>query len=97
MDKKTSPEEFLGDIYIPFDCEFLLVQRSAEGSAIFVTETYRITYNSALQTSRVARFTPGIGLSWSSAPFFVRRKDLQGLAIKAAVIPYVCITYIALT
>jgi hypothetical protein len=93
MDKSVLLEDFLLDVYIPLDCEFLVIQRSVQVPATYVTETYRITHNSSLQTFCVARFTPGTGFSWSSLPFSVRRKDLQGLAIKATVIPYVCIAH----
>jgi hypothetical protein len=89
MDKSTILEEFLVDVYVPFDCEFLMVQRSAETPVVFVTEVYRVLYTSSLQTFRVAHFTPGIAFAWTSVPFFVRRQDLQGIAIRGAVIPYV--------
>jgi hypothetical protein len=89
MGESTLLEEFVVDIHLPFDCEFLVVQRSAETPVISLTETYHVLYNSSLQTSCVANFTPGIGFSWSSLSFFARRKDLQGITIKGAVIPYV--------
>jgi hypothetical protein len=89
MDKSTSIEEFFTDIYVPFDSEFLVVQWSAESAQVSLNELYHVLYTRPLQTFCVANWTYSGGFSWSSVPLFARRKDLQGIAIKGAVIPYV--------
>lgn len=89
MDSSTSVEEFFAGIHIPFDSEFLVAQWSAQRVQLSLTELYRVHYASPLQTFCIGNWTYNGGLSWSSVPFFTRRKDLKGIAIKAAVIPYV--------
>jgi hypothetical protein len=94
MDKNTSLEEFFVNIYIPFDCEFLVAQWSAETLKVSVTEIYHLVHTRPLQTFSIANWTSGDGFSWSSVPLFTRRKNLQGITIKGAVISYVRISYV---
>jgi hypothetical protein len=92
VDKNTSVEEFFAGIYVPFDSEVLVAQWSAGRLQLALTELYHVLYTRPLLTSRVANWTSGGGLSWSSVSLFARRKDLQGIAIKVAVIPHVRIS-----
>jgi hypothetical protein len=80
-----SVKNFLGDIHIPFDCEFLVAQRSAgEGEAeTSVTEVYHVQPTLPLRECRVAKWNAGSGITWFITPTSRRRTDLQGITIKA--------------
>jgi hypothetical protein len=93
MQKRIPLEELFANIYIPFDCEFIVAQWSVTNTEVSLTEIYRVLYNIPLQTFRTANWTSTGGFSWSTAPFVLRRGNLQGISIKAAVVPYVCISY----
>jgi hypothetical protein len=95
MNDSTSLEEFFANIYIPFDCEFVVAQWSVTTLQLSLTELYRVVYDRPLQTFRIANWTYRRGFSWSSAPFFARRRNLQGITIKGAAIPYVRIACIS--
>jgi hypothetical protein len=94
MDKSVSVEEFFANIYVPFDTEFFVAQWDDESAQVFLTELYHILYTRQMQTVRVANWTYSRGFSWSSLPLFARRKDMQGIVLKAALIPHVCNSYV---
>jgi hypothetical protein len=94
VNESTSLEKLFANIYIPFDCEFLVAQWSVTSLELSLTELYRVFYNRPLQTFRVANWTSRGGFSWSSVPFFSRR-NLQGITIKGAAIPYVRISFVS--
>jgi hypothetical protein len=87
IDPVTSLEEFFIDIHIPFDCEFLVAEKSnAAGEGVMsLTEIYRVQPTQLLQTYRLGNWSSATGLTWSTVPFNQRRGDLQGVTIKAAV------------
>jgi hypothetical protein len=89
LDFATTLEDFMADIYIPLDCEFVVAQRSGrkgrEGE-VSLTEVYKLRPSRELQTNPVAEWTPEEGLAWSDVPFFERRSGLQGLSLKSAMI-----------
>ncbi|XP_069696128.1 probable glutamate receptor [Periplaneta americana] len=87
MDSTTLLKEFFDKLFIPFDCDFLVAQRCGDTTEVSLTEVYHIHNIRPLQTFRVAKWSPR-EMSWSSETFHERRGSLQGVSIKAAVIPY---------
>jgi hypothetical protein len=79
--------KFLTGTHIPFDCEFLVAQRSAgedENVEVYLTEVYHIHPRLSLQEHRVANWTHVSGIVWFIGPINHRRRNLQGITIKAA-------------
>jgi hypothetical protein len=75
------PDEFFLGIYIPFDCEFLVVQRAGD-TTVILTEVYRVNSTYPLQTYPFGTWTSHGGLSWPNISFYQRRDNLQGLVLK---------------
>lgn len=84
-------DKFFAHIYMPIDCEFLVVQRSfgtdEEGVEFKITEVYHVHPSRALQIHRVGNWSSVNGLTWTNNPFYYRRRDLQGIVLKGAFIP----------
>jgi hypothetical protein len=81
--------DFLEDLYIPFDCDFLVAQ-GVTGMAtadleVLLLEVYHIEANSRLQANRVGIWKYDHSLTWSSIPYFKRRGNLRGITLRAAV------------
>ncbi|KAJ9598771.1 hypothetical protein L9F63_026692, partial [Diploptera punctata] len=81
----TSISQFYSDIYIPYDCEFLIAQLSNQ-KIVTLSEVYRVHSTSELNVLPVANWNPISQLNWTANEFNERRQDLRGLVIKAAVI-----------
>jgi hypothetical protein len=97
LDSMTSLEDFVSDVYIPLDCEFLVAQRSngtEDGDLeVSLTEVYNVHPTRRLQINPVARWISNCGITWSEVSFLERRADLQGISLKAAVFNDVCNKY----
>jgi hypothetical protein len=78
-------EEYLNGTYIPLDCQYILAQPTEKGAVIF-TEVYHIGRNHRLQKLKLGEWDPERGPSWTNMSFYMRRRDLQGVTINAAVI-----------
>jgi hypothetical protein len=78
-------DESLKGTYIPLDCHFV-VARSTDTGTVTFTEVYHIGRNHRLQELRLGEWDPARGPSWTNVSFYRRRRDLQGVTIKAAVI-----------
>jgi hypothetical protein len=83
-----SVDDVFKDMYIPFDCDFLVAQLSGDVH-VSLTEVYQVQYYLPLQKSRVAEWSSTSGFTWTDASFYERRGDLQGLPIIASVYPQV--------
>jgi hypothetical protein len=81
----SSPEEFLADSNIPFDCEFLVAQQGAEG-VVMLTEVYRIAAGRPLLYHHFGYWSSEEEFRFPSADFYFRRSSLQGLTIPTATI-----------
>jgi predicted small metal-binding protein len=71
--------------YIPLDCHFIVAAHTEAGSVVF-TEVYHIRRYHGLQTIKLGEWHPASGPGWTNLSFYNRRRDLQGVAINAAVI-----------
>jgi hypothetical protein len=78
-------EEYLKGTYIPLDCHFI-VARATETGAVIFTEVYHIGRNERLQKLKLGEWDLERGPRWTNMSFYTRRRDLQGVTIKAAVI-----------
>jgi hypothetical protein len=86
LDTRAVLDEVFKDVYIPFDCEFLVAQQ--EGT-VSLTEVYRISDGQPLQMHRVADWSYETGFVWTATSFYKRRGDLQGLLIIGSAYPQV--------
>ena len=77
-------EELFVDIYIPFDCEFIVVLQ-IDGHTI-LTELYRVSPTYPLQTYLFGNWTAERGLSVSTVGFYKRRNNLKGLVMKTGTV-----------
>lgn len=84
-------EGYFSKIYVPLDCHFIAAQPSETGAITF-TEVYHIGKNHRLQKFKLGEWDPEKGPAWTNTSFYTRRGDLQGVSIKAAVIPDVSIS-----
>ena len=80
MDTNTSLEQFFTNINIPFDCQFLVAQPQSD-HVVLLTEVYRVSPTSPLQTYRFGNWTAGGGLTWPSQGLYTRRNNLHGHSI----------------
>jgi hypothetical protein len=85
VDKKWPLDEFFSDVYIPFNCEMVVVQPAGEEGAI-LTEVYRVGSSFPLQKYRFGTWSAGDGLFCTDKGFYQRRDNLQGLALRVAFI-----------
>jgi hypothetical protein len=76
-------EHLLADIYIPFDCEFLVVREDPKGG-LSLFEVYRVNRTARLQSHVLAVGSQQSSLSWDMRPLYERRNDLFGATIRAA-------------
>ena len=83
VDTKCSLDEFFSDVYIPFDCEFVVVQPAGDKGAI-LTEVYRVSPSFPLQKYRFGTWSASDGLFCTDKGFYQRRDNLQGIALKTA-------------
>jgi hypothetical protein len=76
---------FFTDIYVPFDCEFL-VARPAAGS-VSLSEVYRVADGMPLNDIYFGRWSSMSGLiNVQTSSIYKRRGDLQGTVINAVTV-----------
>ena len=76
-------EHLLADIYIPFDCEFLVAREDSKGG-ISLFEVYRVNRTAPLRSRLLAVGSQTSSLSWDNRSLYERRNDLFGATIRAA-------------
>jgi hypothetical protein len=84
METDCALEEYFINITVPFDCQFLVAQKK-EGYNI-LTEVYHVSPALPLQTYRFGKWSPHVGVSWPSLPFYQRRRSLQNTVLRAGVL-----------
>jgi hypothetical protein len=72
-------EDFFTEIYIPFDCEFLVVHKEHD-CHFTLTEVYRVSPSLPLQTRRRRNLA-----SLNNRNLYRRRDNLQGLVVRSVV------------
>ena len=77
-------EHLFADIYIPFDCEFLVARDDPKGG-VSLFEVYRVNRTAPLQIHLLAFGSQQSSLSWDKRSLYERRNDLFGATIKAVI------------
>jgi hypothetical protein len=77
-------EEFFALINIPYDCEFVVVIQTDDSTML--TEVYSVGPTHPLQTYPFGNWTTKRGLTVSTAGFYKRRNNLQGLVLKTGTV-----------
>nr|CAD7200416.1 unnamed protein product [Timema douglasi] len=80
----TPLEEFFADIYVPFNCKFLVARSFRDH--VTLTEVYRVDQDSSLIISPFGHWSAATGLTWCRCSLYNRRKQLNGHNIRAAVV-----------
>lgn len=75
-------EHLLADIYIPFDCEFLVARENPKGG-VSLFEVYRVNRTATLHSRLLADGSQPLSLSWDNRSLYERRNDLFGATIRA--------------
>jgi len=86
-------DEFFSDVYIPFDCEFVVVQPAVDEGAI-LTEVYRVRPSFPLQKYRFGTWSAVDGLFCTDKGLYQRRDNLQGLALKTGFLKVSVLAYL---
>ena len=76
-------EHLFADIYIPFDCEFLVAREDPKGG-FSLFEVYRANRTAPLQSHLLAVGSQQSSLSWDMRSFYERRKNLFGATLRVA-------------
>lgn len=82
---ETRFEEFLSDVYIPFDCVFMVAQRDRQGSEI-IQDVYRIGKEDYLRSMTFGTWNSSHGFQGPLLGLYQRRHDLHGHNIRVVAI-----------
>jgi hypothetical protein len=75
-------DDLFADIYIPFDCEFMVAREDPNGG-LSLFEVYRVNRTAPLQSHLLAFGSQQSSLSWDKRSLYKRRNDLCGATIRA--------------
>ncbi|XP_017889863.1 glutamate receptor U1-like [Ceratina calcarata] len=78
----TAPEQFLANVYVPFDCVLLVARRDTEGRGEVVRDMYRIGNENHLRSMRFGAWDPARGFQGPTLGLYQRRRDLHGHNIR---------------
>ncbi|XP_017765249.1 PREDICTED: probable glutamate receptor [Eufriesea mexicana] len=78
----TKIEEFLSNIYVPFDCVLMVTQRDADGTGEIVQDVYRIDKEDGLRSMNFGWWNASKGFHGPLLGLYQRRHDLQGRNIR---------------
>ncbi|XP_032687916.1 uncharacterized protein LOC116852050 [Odontomachus brunneus] len=83
FDNATELAEFFFNIYIPFDCKFMVAQSSANvDDREIITEVYQIDRDKELRSNQFGVWNRRKGLKGPTRGLFLRRNDLYGQNIR---------------
>jgi hypothetical protein len=74
-------ETLFADIYVPFDCIFLVAREDLKGT-LTVMEVYRVSRSAPLLIHQLAVWSPKFGLLWDKRSLYERRNNLHGVTLK---------------
>ena len=81
------PSDYLDNMDIPFDCVFLLAVPSNNTRAKFtLTEVYRVSPTSPVNFFHFGEWSPSVGLISTEDGFYERRRTLDGVVLRTAVL-----------
>jgi hypothetical protein len=75
-------EHAFTDVYIPFDCEFLVAREDLRGH-VTLLEVYRMNRTMPLLSLQLAVWSLQFGLLWDERSLYERRNHLHGVRFKA--------------
>lgn len=75
-------EDFLSDVYVPFDCILMVAQRDAGGSGEMVRDVYRIGKGEVLESMTFGEWDEARGFRGPRLGLYQRRHDLHGRNIR---------------
>ncbi|CAL7938347.1 unnamed protein product [Xylocopa violacea] len=78
----TRFEDFLSNIYVPFDCVLLVAQRDSTGIGEVVRDVYRISKEDDLRSMRFGAWDTSRGFRGPRLGLYQRRHDLYGRNIR---------------
>lgn len=85
FDNKTELADFFFEIYIPFDCKFMVTRSSANVSGReIITEVYQVDREKELRSNRFGVWDMRKGLKGPTRGLFLRRNNLYGQNIRVA-------------
>ncbi|PNF31731.1 hypothetical protein B7P43_G12192 [Cryptotermes secundus] len=76
-------ESLLTDVYIPFDCLFLVAREDQKGK-VTLLEVYRVNRTTPLLSLQLALWSPKFGLMWNKKSFYERRNNMHGVTLKVS-------------
>ncbi|KAF3429742.1 hypothetical protein E2986_05555 [Frieseomelitta varia] len=81
---ETRIEEFLSDVYIPFDCMMMATQRDAgsEDAGEVIRDVYQISREDDLRSMSFGKWDPKSGFRGPRLGLYQRRHDLHGRNIR---------------
>lgn len=82
---ETRFEEFLSDVYVPFDCVFMVTQRDSQGTEI-IQDVYRIGKEDYLRSMMFGMWNSSHGFQGPLLGLYQRRHDLHGHNIRVVAI-----------
>ena len=98
LDSTISLEDYLSDIHVPINCEFLVAQEQDVSkdicSEVTLTEVFRVHWTRPPQTYSAGTWSSCDGFAWSTVPFDKRRGDLHGAVIRTGI--YSAVSRVAL-
>lgn len=85
FDNETNLEDFFFNVYVPFDCKFMVAQSSInETGKEIITEVYQIHKDKELRSNQFGVWDAERGLEGPSHGLYQRRNDLFGQNLRVA-------------
>jgi hypothetical protein len=81
-DQSIMLESLFTDVYVPFDCLFLVAREDQNGN-VTLLEVYRVNRTTPLLSLQLAVWNPQFGLMWDNRSLYERRNNLHGVNLKA--------------
>lgn len=80
-DQSVTLESLFTDVYVPFDCLFLVALEDRKGN-VTLMEVYRVNRTTPLLSLQLAVWSPKFGLLWDKTSLYERRSNLHGVTLK---------------
>lgn len=82
FDNKTTFSDFFFEVYVPFDCEFMVARSINDTGREIINEVYQIDKKKELRSMRFGVWDVKRGLKSPKHGLFLRRNDLFGQNIR---------------
>lgn len=78
----TRFDEFLSNVYVPFDCILMVTQRDSKGTGEIVRDVYQISKEDNLRSMKFGEWNAREGFQGPQLGLYQRRNDLNGRNIR---------------